>query len=400
MNDTIMLKRSTPLLTVLLCMVGHPNFLRAQVADSIPVVQKIGILLPLHLDSLFKGNSYRYGNSIPKFAMSTLEFYNGVALAADSLRQEGINARLEVVDSRNSAAVRNVFLPQNSPQLIIGVVQSAAELKILNDLAASRQIPFVSASYPNDGGLTEKPNLIVVNSTLRTHCQSLYKYLQRHHSTDNLLLVTRQNGADARLRGYLAEAAQSTAALKLDWKALALPDTFTPKDLTPYLDSTTNNTIVVASLDDDFGKNVIRGLSQHKAKYTCAAFGMPTWDELPLSRPEYKGVDVYFSTSFLSASGNLGVFRSINQKFKATTNSRPSDMVFKGFELTYRMAKTLVSHPGAFIDHMNDADAKLFTAFKFEPVHLKPNSAVKADYYENKKVYFIKKTDGVLKGVF
>jgi hypothetical protein len=359
----------------------------------------IGVLLPLHLDSLFKSGTYRYGNSIPKFAISNVEFYNGVQLAADSLRQEGIDARIEVVDSRNNAAVRNLFMGANKPHLIIGVVQSAAELKLLTELAGARNIPFVNASYPNDGGLTEKPNLIIVNSTLRTHCHNLYKYLQRNHSTENLLLITRNRGADERLMGYLKEAETNTPAVKLNWQSLVLSDSFEAETLLPYLDTTVTNTVVVASLDDDFGKNVLRSLSTHRQKLSINVFGMPTWDDFPLNRSEYKGIDVFYSTAFVTSTGNYRVYNSVSNKFKSIANSRPSDMVFRGFELTYRLVKTMARHPEDFSAHLNDSDSRVFTDFKFEPVQSK-KTADSPDYYENKRVYFVKKTDGLIKGVY
>src|SRR6187431_453526 len=62
------------------------------------------ILLPLFLDSAFKNGSYQYGNTIPRYLLPALEFYNGVQLAADSLRQEGIFTHIDIVDSRKASA--------------------------------------------------------------------------------------------------------------------------------------------------------------------------------------------------------------------------------------------------------------------------------------------------------
>ena len=74
-------------------------------------------------------------------------------------------------------------------------------------------------------------------------------------------------------------------------------------------------------------------------------------------------------------------------------------MVFRAFELTYRFVKGMALHPKDFSAHLNDSDVKIFTEFKFEPVLLKKTNAA-ADYYENKKIYFVKKTDGAIKSVY
>jgi hypothetical protein len=359
------------------------------------------ILLPLYLDSAFKNDSYRYGSNIPKFILSTLEFYNGVQLAADSLRQEGINARIEVIDSRKDSAATQLFSQANyyKPALIIGIVQSGSELKTLSGLALSNNVPFISATYPNDGGVTANQNLLIVNSTLKTHCTALYKYLQRNYNGENVVLVTRKGGLDDRIKNYLREAEKNAEGNKFKWAMASLPDSFTNIQLAVYLDSNKHNTIIGATLDGSFSSQIISTLSALNENYKSTVFGMPTWDELPLQKPEYKGIDVYYSTPFISYSGNPNVYSSLIKKFKKIANSKPSDMVFKGFEVTYRYIKTLYQHPDEFMKYVNDGSCKVFADFKFEAVVSKQGTDV-TNYWENKKIYFVKKTDGTIKGVY
>lgn len=358
------------------------------------------ILLPLYLDSLFKNASYQFGNGLPKFILPALEFYNGVQLAADSLKQEGISARIEIIDSRKTTAVQNLFTSAvNKPSLIIGVMQSGTELKSVSGAAQVVNVPFISATYPNDGGVSSNPDLLIVNSTLKTHCIAIYRYLQKNYHNSNLVFITRKGPADERIKNDFKEIEKTIDGDKLKFKMTSFTDSFNTFDISVYLDSTKINTIVGGSLDKDFGLKIISNLSSIRTTYASNVFGMPTWDELPLDKPEYKGVDVYYSTPFLSYSGNPAAFASLTKKFKKIANSRPSDMVFKGFEITYRYVKTLYEHPQDFMDHINDSQYKMFTDFKFEPVLSKENED-QTDYWENRKIYFIKKTDGQIKGVY
>jgi hypothetical protein len=360
------------------------------------------ILLPLYLDSAFKNGSYQYGNAIPKHMLPALEFYNGVQLAADSLKQEGIIATLEIVDSRKANAIQQVYREYNpvKPQLVIGVMQNAAELKQASDLAFAKKIPFISATYPNDGGVSSNPSLVILNSTLRTHCMALYKYLQRNFRSGNIVLCTRKGSADERIKNYLLEAQKTMEGEKIKWKVASLPDSFNAKQLAMYLDSNKTNTVIGASLDKDFSLHVIEHLSGLKDNYNSAIFGMPTWDEFPLQKKEYKGVDVYYSTPFISFSGNAAAYTSITKKFTAHANSKPSDMVFKGFEITYRYIKTLYENPQTFWENMNNPKYKLFADFNIEVVAAKANENSLIKYWENNKIYFVKKTDGAIKGVY
>jgi ABC-type branched-subunit amino acid transport system substrate-binding protein len=359
------------------------------------------ILLPLYLDSLFKTAGYTFNNAIPRFALPALEFYNGVQLAVDSLNQEGIKARIEIVDSRKSRAVSQVFntYSLHKPGLVIGVVQSSTELKQVADLALQNKVPFISATYPNDGGITANPSLVIANSTLKTHCNGIYKYLQTRHDKENLVLFYRKNASVGdRIKQYLNEA-QAASDKKLNWKMVPLTDSFSISQVGYYLDSLQSNVIVGASMNDDFSMRLIKSLSALKSKYRSAIFGMPTWDEYNLTKPEFRGVDVYYSTPFVSYSANASLYNAFVKKYKTTQNSKPSDMVFRGFEITYRYVKTLAQNPDSFIEHVNDSRNKVFADFRFEPVHILKDGET-PDYWENKKLYFVKKTDGLVKGVY
>ncbi len=361
------------------------------------------ILLPLFLDSAFKYGSYQYGNSIPKYMLPALEFYNGVQLAADSLKQEGIYTHIDIVDSRKAAAYQEVFSNHNSykPQIVIGVVQSAGELKNAAQLAFDKTVPFISATYPNDGGVTDNPCLLIVNSTLKTHCFALYKYLQRNYRGTNLVLFTRNSAADDRIKNYLKDADKTFTGDKLKWKLASLSDSFNAADLSVYMDSSKANTVIGASLDKNFSLNLLRELSTAHETYNSTVFGMPTWDDLPLDKPEYQGLDIFYSTPFISFSGNAAVYKSLTKKFNKIANSKPSDMVFKGFEITYRYIKTLYEHPVDFWQYLNNPKYKIFADYKFEPVTPKETNADSLiNYWENSKIYFIKKTDGAIKGVY
>jgi hypothetical protein len=358
------------------------------------------ILLPLYLDSAFQNTNYQFGNSLPRFLLPALEFYHGVQLAADSLREEGISARIEVIDSRKPDALTSAFANgPNQPSLVISVIQNGNELKAAASAAWEKKIPLISATYPNDAGVTERPNLLIVNSTLKSHCFAIYKYLQRYYRNNNIVLISRKGGHDDRIKNYFKEAEKTAPGAKPRWKIVSLSDSFNTSEVSVYLDSNKLNTVIGASLDKDFALRLTGTLSKLSGSYNSNIFGMPTWDELPLDKAEFKGVDVYYSTPFISFSGNASIFASINTRFKKISNSKPSDMVFKGFEITYRFIKTMYQHPNDFMAHINDPGYRVFADFDFDAV-VPADGTIQIDYWENKKIYFVKKTDGLIKGVY
>ena len=89
---------------------------------------------------------------------------------------------------------------------------------------------------------------------------------------------------------------------------------------------------------------------------------------------------------------------SIVASFNKTMFARPSDMVFRGYEVTWRYVKLLLLYGKDIASNLANRQVKLFTDFDIQPVLSKQNMTL--DYFENKKLYFLKWQDGIMKGVY
>ena len=120
---------------------------------------KVGIFAPVYLDSVFAGTSYRYNNRFPRFSLSGLEFIQGAMIALDSLQVYNGNIKATFFDTK-SATQDISYLVDNHKlkdfDLLIGSVRDSDYLR-LADFALQKNIPFISATYPNDGGITGNP---------------------------------------------------------------------------------------------------------------------------------------------------------------------------------------------------------------------------------------------------
>lgn len=398
------LKSSRFLLTLLLILPGWlalPQMARA--SDSTRPV--LTVLLPLQLDSLFKSDQFKFGNSIPKFALPYLEFYNGVQYAADTLRKEGTEAKINIVDTRKAGKTVAQILQQpevKEARLLIAVGQSGAEIKMMAEYARQINVPLISATYPNDGGVRGNEYFYMANSSLRTHCLGIYKYLQQNHSTSNIIAFTRKGNFEPYLKSWLDEAATQTASVRLKIQYITLTDSFSVSNVQTMLDSTRQNVVLGVTLDEAFSKRLVSSLSALPPAYQKLVIGMPTWDEIDFRRQEFKGVEVMYSTPFVSLSANIDAYNAMAQYYSKNLNSRPSDMALKGYELAYRYIKTLTRYPepADFARHVNDGAFKVFCDFNFQPVRNPASAGVAVEYCENKKLYFVRKVDGNVKGIY
>lgn len=370
--------------------------------DSAGARHQVAIFVPLYLDSAFDAaGEYRYDKTFPKFINPGLEFYEGAQLALDSLQKEDAELDVQIYDTRSTTQSLAQILQSpafQKTELIIGHVVSG-ELQQLATAAAHMNIPFINVNFPNDGGITNNPDFVILNSTLRTHCEGLYKFIQRNYATKPIFLFRKKGAQEDRLKSYFTDIEKTTASVPLKIKYITLEDNFDAAALVPYLDSNTQTICIAGSLDESFGRSLVQALSSVNKTYTTCIIGMPTWDNIAdFTHPGFSGEEIVYSTPFYTnPSDNL--VKSIQQVFKTKFYSRPSDMVFRGYECTYRFSKLLLQYGRNLSGSIGEKKYKVFSDFDIEPVFLNKQTMT-LDYLENKKLYFIRKLDGSITGVF
>lgn len=373
---------------------------------------KIAVFAPIYIDSAFTDNSTKTitSNALPKIMLSGLDFYNGVMMAADSLKTDKANIEILFYDTKSKTEPMNKILNYkvwDSVSFIIAYFKDRNEIKPLADFAMKKNIVLISATFPNDGGVTANPNFVILNSTLRTHCEGIYKYVQKYYSTSNIVYVKTKGKLEDDIQNTFREMNKQTASVALKFKTVELTDSFTIKQLSPFLDSTKQNTIICGTVNETFGLRLVKTLGTLK-NYRSVAIGMPTWDGIKdfnksiakeddkTSNTAKSSVEIIYSTPYYFGR-NDKLNKALNARYKNKFAARASDWFFKGFETVYYFSNVLVKYNRDFKNELNNKDFVLFNEFDIKPITAKQSDVV--DYLENKKLYFIKKQDGIVKSV-
>lgn len=366
---------------------------QAQVDSS--ARHSVAVFLPLYLDSAFDATGvYRYNTNFPKFINPGLEFYEGAELALDSMRKEGARLEIQFYDTRSATQPIQQVIADSAfrqVELIMGMVMNAGEEQQLAAAALKWKVPFINVNFPNDAGITANPDLVILNSTLRAHCEAIYRFMQRNYPTKPLVYFRKKGVQEDRLKGYFTDLDHSTGGVPLKIQYVTLDDNFDNKALTDNLDSTEQAICIAGSLDEAFGLR-LAGVLAYLKSYPTILIGMPTWDNVDLSKPELAGKEIVYTTPFYMNPADTLV-KQINQNYKVRFFSRPSDMVFRGYESMYRFGHLLALHGRELGGSVGEKKFKVFNDFNIEPVFLN-RQTMTLDYFENKKLYFIHKTDG------
>jgi hypothetical protein len=239
----------------------------------------------------------------------------------------------------------------------------------------------------------------MLNSTLKTQCEGIYRHIQKYYSLNPIIIFRKKGSLEDRIKSYFDEYSKKTAAIPLQIKYVELTDTFTVSQLKPYLDTTNESLCLAGSLDENFGKRLVKQLAMLKKQdYQSIAMGMPTWDNIrEFNKADYKGIDIVYGTPFYNSKADK-VSQSITKRFNKIMFARPSDMVFRGYEVTFRFARMLLQYGDDIASNLANKYTRLFTDFDIQPVLNKQNMTL--DYFENKKLYFLKWQDGALKSIY
>ncbi len=210
--------------------------------------------------------------------------------------------------------------------------------------------------------------------------------------------LEKKGSQEDRLKEYFDEITKNTASVPLKIKYVTLEDNFTTEDLKKHLDDNATTVAIAGSLDLNFGQVLAQQLASLNTVYATVVFGMPNWWETTnFSTPEYKGLEVFYTTPFyLSPTQKL--VTDIQNIFKTKFYSRPTEMVFRGFETLYHFAHLLQLNGKNLGSSLSDKRFKVFTDFDIDPVIDSKTNTL--DYFENKKIYFVKKVDGVVMAVY
>lgn len=362
--------------------------------------QKIAVFAPLYLDSAFDAtNNYRYDKSFPKFINPGLEFYEGIQLALDSLNKEKNQLEVFVYDTKSASKTLAQQLKEMDSVGLLIAYSSPQENWQFAEAARQRKIPYLNPNLPNDGSITNNPYFVLLNSTLKTHVEGLYRFLQKYYATSPVVLFRKKGMMEDMIKGYFDEFSKKTVSVPLKIKIVEISDSFNIKQITDHLDSNKTFVCIAGSLDDNFNRRLALMLASIHKIYKTSMTGMPTLVNISKDfvRTEYKGPEFIYSTPFYNGKTDK-ISNSINEYFTTKIYARPSDMVTRGYEIAWPFAKLLLKYKNELASNITSKEFNVFHDFEIQPVLNKQTNTL--DYFENKKLYYIKWQDGLIKGVF
>jgi hypothetical protein len=160
------------------------------------------------------------------------------------------------------------------------------------------------------------------------------------------------------------------------------------------LDSNRNTVVIGGSLNETFANDLASFAQSISKTYNIKLIGMPNWDGFAslVKNKKLKDYPVYYTSPYYNSKLD-DYSKKIKEGYLQKYKGLPSDMTYKGYEVTMQFIGLLQLYPNDLLSHLNDYNQKIFSDYRFKPVHQKKDSAL-PDYFENKNLYFLKILDG------
>ncbi len=332
------------------------SFMDSIAQDSITGTIDIGLFLPLLLhwqeqaeeepvDSLMfeeeEGEEVEEEEPpvLNPMTVAFLEFYEGILLAMDSLRQTGISINLWVHDTDKNPDILNHLLDSidiSGLDLIIGPVDPR-NVEILSDYSWRHRIPMISPFYASDELIYSNPFLVQVPPSSTVQLQQYAAYLSDYfdrtlvyiHNGDSLDMARTQFFKNE----ILANLSEKVPLDEVLFKEVIINDSL-PSVYYHTLTRDTENIIIIPSIEEGEVSNILTGLYFLLDEYDIKVFGMPNWQRFRSIDLEYfHQLQLHYFTSFFVDYESQAV-KNYLQKHKRAYKAEPYRISSRGYNIS------------------------------------------------------------------
>ena len=351
----------------------------------------VAVFTPMFLDSVDISTRL---TRIPKFMRPGIDFYQGVEIAADTLRRKGYHFDIHVFDSRSKYMnIKNVINSDklDSMDLIIGNA-SVKDLKLLAEYSQKKEINFVSAVSPSSAGQDFNPYFTILQPTLKTHVQELHRTVVKKYPEDNVVYIHGDKRSELNALRYFEE--DELSPIPARFHKMQLNGTqIDMESLKSLLDSNYHTTIILGTLSPKTSYKILKQLVPLAKETRLKVFGMPTMEMINTLKKttSFPNMKIYFTTAFVKEKFSPATKYILNSYARKMGGS-PTDLVYKGFESLYFFANMMNLHGVPFNEHIKDNRYSFLTPYKIFPVKEKG----KFKFYENKYLYMLSYENGIM----
>ncbi|NPA67797.1 MAG: LysM peptidoglycan-binding domain-containing protein [Chlorobi bacterium] len=364
------------------------------------------LLLPLFLEQNLHYISRYHKEKDPMFYKNTkrfTEFYEGVLLALDKLREQGLSVNLSVFDTENNPEkVRNIMNSLKFPDvdLIIGPVYSS-NVRIAYEYANKHHVNMISPLSKKDTLLVNRPFLFQTMPSEKARTDKVSYLLREYGDSINLILI--YDGSDKQLKminrfknNYTANDTLNIRSDTSVMKTLIYDTDIKMMDaqqekINKALKKDYLNVVYIPSDNEVFVTQIIDKLYASDKSFRIELIASDKWINFQnINSSVFNRLSFNFVSPLYVDYDSPDVKKFI-QKYRSIYQTDPSNFAFEGYDITYYFLNALRRYGRIFQFCLSPEDAfpnrhGLIYDFNFKRTGI-------YNGFENKDVFILKFDD-------
>lgn len=314
--------------------------------DNIPKINAktdvpfaISLLLALHLDSVSADEMYDLKRS--RETNISLDFYQGLLFAFDSLAKDELRLNLTVFDTKNdSNEVKKIFVKSEvlNSDLIIGPIFNDELLPAIQ-FAKSKQKFVLSPLAPSTSSAFNNPYFISANAPIELHGKKQAEYIQNTFDAKNVIVITGKSIAEQRyISAFESTLKNSSKKISVGKVGSSNADLQT---IDLQLKKDEKNIIFIASSSPSTLTRVFQKLKYLTNKYEIVVFAHPLVPKMEsLNFELLLPLNVHTTSADYIEDDKL-IESLFYSEYRKKYKTEPSEFAMNGFDLGMLIGKSI-----------------------------------------------------------
>jgi len=291
-----------------------------------------------------------------------IRLYQGVLLAVEDLKKQGLDINLHVFDTEKKPSVVRQKLQDLAPlklDIILGPVYSHT-FEVVAEYAQANQIPIISPLSSKNSQLHNNPFVFQLNTSVKSLCDKIFDHLMSDKENKNIVVVHSKNykileeyKLVSDIEQQLFENGKYWQYSNMNYSKISFED-YGNLGLECLLSKTQENIIVIPSSKPAVVESFLTNLKILSKSYPIQLIGFPSWQRYSSMDPSnlFELNTFILSPYFIDYESEKVI--TFVDRFRYEFDSEPNDYSFRAYDFTMYFASAIKRYGVHFFDHLNE----------------------------------------------
>ncbi len=302
---------------------------------------KIALLMPFCAKNINQNANHKNAD----LGNACREYYQGLLIAADSLKNAGNNIEITVFDTERDTVKFKKILQNDAvlnADLIIGPVVKEGQI-MMQKKKKKKNAYHLSPLFTFTKTKINDPKSISAYPDLNYYAEYLVNYLNKIDATGNLIVVYGKDASDKMLSNYLKQIVKPEMDLNLKQA-----DINKPNDVLLQFDRIKNNYVFLACDDESQINSILKTIADTNNNFKETTFGLrKIIDFKDLNLEDWEATNLHIITPFY-----INYNDSLTKKFITTYRNyhetEPNEYAFVGYDQFIMTVSSYIQTKGTF----------------------------------------------------